>query len=296
VLGGRDFADPFVLSSGGTYYAFATGVEGSHVQTACSTDLRSWALRGDALPKLPSWASPAAGLTWAPAVLARGSSYVLYYVARDVASGFQCISRAVSASPDGPYTDESARPFVCQSSGMCGSIDPSPFVDVDGRAYLVWKSDENSTLCHAATRLWSQALSDDGLEVVGTPAVLVTADRPWEGKLIEGPSMWRHDGKYFLFYSANGYESARYAVGYATCAGATGPCEKRTTNAPLLGSERETLGPGGEELFADAAGRTWMAYHAWSAPDVTYASGGSRSLRVAPVDFGPDGPVVGSPL
>ena len=294
-----DFADPFVLREGADYYAFATGAEGKHLQVARSSDLKSWTALGDPLPRLPAWASRAYGLTWAPSVLERPGGYVLYYSTRDVASGFQCISRATSRAPEGPFEDVSIRPFVCQSSGqtaMCGSIDPSPFVDADGAAYLLWKSDENGAPCHASSHLWSQRLNDDGLDLVGDPKALITADRAWEAELIEGPSMWLHGGKYYLFYSANRYESARYAVGYATCEGPRGPCIKRTTDAPFLHSGEGALGPGGEELFTDTAGGAWMAYHAWSAPDASYAEGGARSLRLAPLRFDGADPVIGAPL
>src|SRR5699024_8036095 len=64
-----DFADPFVLRAPGGYYAFATGARGSHLQLATSRDLSAWTPAGDPLPKLPAWAVPGPGLTWAPAVL-----------------------------------------------------------------------------------------------------------------------------------------------------------------------------------------------------------------------------------
>src|SRR5687767_2274258 len=102
-----DFADPFVLRARGHYYAFATGARGSHLQVAKSRDLKSWTVARDPLPALPAWADKAAGFTWAPAVLPRGASYVLYYTTRERASGFQCISRAVAERPGGPYVDRS---------------------------------------------------------------------------------------------------------------------------------------------------------------------------------------------
>jgi beta-xylosidase len=296
---GGDFADPFVLRDGPSYYAFATGVGSAHLQVAQSADLQSWSQPDEALPRLPTWAAPEPGYTWAPAVLERAGSYVLYYTTRDASSGFQCISRATSTTPRGPYEDRSSRPLICQSSGptaMCGSIDPSPFVEPDGTAYLLWKSDENGAPCHAPSRLWSQRLTDDGLDVAGSPNALIVADQTWEGRLVEGPSLWLHDGTYYLFYSANAYESASYAIGYAACASPAGPCTKRTTGAPLISSAGSVLGPGGEELFSDATGGTWMAYHAWSAPHATYAEGGARSLRLAPVRFDDRGPVVGPTL
>jgi beta-xylosidase len=283
-----DFADPFVMRAEGAYYAFATGVGPHHLQVARSPDLADWTAPGEALPALPAWAAKDDGLTWAPAVLQRGASYMMYYTARDAASGFQCISVATASQPGGPYADGSRAPLVCQVSGeapYCGSIDPSPFVDQDGTPYLLWKSDENAAACRTAPRLWSQRLSDDGRSLLGAPTALLARTSPWEGDIIEGPSMVRHDGRYYLFYSANWYASSAYAIGYATCAAATGPCEKVSVGEPLVRSLGEMLGPGGQELFQGPDGRLWMAFHAWTAPHTTYQAGGARRLRVARVEF-----------
>jgi beta-xylosidase len=287
-----DFADPFVLLAGSRYYAFATGTGGAHLQVAVSSDLAAWTRLPDALPALPAWAAQSADLTWAPSVLARGSSYVLYYTTRDAASGFQCISRATSRSPAGPYVDESSRPLVCQvdaGAALCGSIDPSPFVDGDGTAYLLWKSDENAAACRTSPRLWSQRLSRDGLALEGEPAALLARDRPWEGDIIEAPTMVRRDGRYYLFYSANWYASGSYAIGYATCESVAGPCEKRSARGPFVASGETALGPGGQEVFAAADGALWLAFHAWTAPHTDYESGGARRLRLAPLEFAADG-------
>ena len=294
----RDFPDPFVLREGSTYFAFATNGGGKNVQAATSSDLSTWSDLPDALPTLPAWAGKNRGLTWAPSVLKRGASYVMYYTARDVTSEFQCIGAAVASAPGGPYVDTSTAPFVCQVTGsqsLCGSIDPSPFVDTDGAAYLAWKSDENAPACARAPRLWMAALSADGRTLAGPATPILAMDRPWEQPIIEGPSMWLHDGIYFLFYSANAYESAAYAVGYATCLSPTGPCKKVTLDGPLVKSAGTALGPGGQEVFTDVRGRAWLAYHAWTAPSTTYSSGGARSLRIDPLTFVNGAPVFGGP-
>lgn len=294
-LSGIDFADPFVLRDGDAYYAFGTGANGRHVQVARSADLTGWVALPDALPALPAWAARADGFTWAPSVLRRGSSYVLYYTARDASADMQCISRAVSTRPEGGYVDTSTRPFVCQVSGessFCGSIDPSPFVDEAGDAFLFWKSDENSSRCRGASRLWGQRLTPDGLDVTGPAVPLLTMDQPWERPLIEGPSMVANERAFHLFYSANWYESPSYAVGYATCSTPLGPCKKVTVNGPLFQSLGATLGPGGQEFFDDASGAKWMAFHAWSAPHTSYPAGGARTLRFARLTFAAGVPVV----
>jgi beta-xylosidase len=279
-----DFADPFVLRDGDAYYAFATGAAGKHVQVARSRDRVRWATLADGLPRLPAWAIDGFGRTWAPSVIRRGERFVLYYTAPFAETGFQCVSRAMAKKAEGPYVDDSTAPLVCERQ-LCGAIDPSPVLDTDGHPYLLWKSDENALPCHGVARIWSQPLSEDGLTVMQSPVEVLTMDRDWERPLIEGPSMVAKNGRYFLFYSANWYESANYAIGYATCVSPLGPCEKKTMDAPLFGSAGALLGPGGQELFEDRNGSTWMVFHAWTAPYATYAAGGARSLRFARVNF-----------
>ena len=295
----HDFPDPFVLRTGTTYYAYATNAFGKNVQVAQSRDLVTWTDLADALPKLPSWAASNADLTWAPAVLERPGSYVLYYTARDVASGVQCVSRAIAATPEGPYVDTSSSPFVCQTN-ICGSIDPSPFVDDDGTVSLVWKSDENNPSCGKPPRIWSQAMSADGVSVLGSPTELLVRDQLWEGNVIEGPSMVKSGGKYFVFYSANAYDSADYAVGYGVCETPHGPCQKMTLDTDggspaILRSAGPALGPGGEAFFDDVEGKTWVAYHAWTAPLTSYSGGGVRSLRIDPIAYASGSPVINGP-
>ncbi|MBX3210091.1 MAG: family 43 glycosylhydrolase [Labilithrix sp.] len=293
-----DFPDPFVLRDGDRYYAFATNSGGKNVPVVTSTDLASWSELPDAMPVLPAWARSNASLTWAPAVLRRGSTFVLYFTARSIASGFQCIGRAIATSPAGPYVDDSSGPFVCQvgeDAPLCGSIDASPFVGANGDAYLLWKSDENAAECAGDARLWAQRLGVDGISLLGSPTELLRRDRGWEMPLVEGPSMLAHDGHYYLFYSAGWWESSSYAIGYAVCATPLGPCEKKTADGPLVKSDGEALGPGGQEFFTDTGGKTWMAYHGWSSPIVGYRNGGGRSLRIDPVAFAGEVPVIAGP-
>lgn len=95
--------------------------------------------------------------------------------------------------------------------------------------------------------------------------------------------MVREGGRLFLFYSANWWESDRYATGYATCSGPLGPCTKQTTDGPWFHSIFALAGPGGAEFFRDTKGHLWMAYHAWQAGKVGYGVGGARKLWTTPV-------------
>jgi Glycosyl hydrolases family 43 len=267
-----DFADPFVLRAGDTYYAYSTNAGAGDIQVISSTDLVSWRLVGNALGGLPFWASP--GATWAPSVLARDGGYVVYYTVRDAASGRQCISRAVASSPTGPFLDDSWGPMVCQRE-LGGSIDPSPFVDGDGRAYLLWKAESAGG---PAQTLWSQELTADGRGVTGPAWPLLSADRAFEHGVVEAPSMVREGGTYVLAYAAADWNSRRYATAYATCAGPAGPCTKPADGRALVSGTR-LAGPGGVELFRSRDGALWAAFHAFSEPNVSYPS--SRYFHVA---------------
>ncbi|HVM17950.1 MAG TPA: glycoside hydrolase family 43 protein [Gaiellaceae bacterium] len=279
-----NFPDPFVLRSGDTYHAYATNDEDGNVQTLRSTDLVTWEQGPDALPELGSWAY--AGKTWAPEVLALAGSYVLYYTANAAEYGRQCIGRAVADTPEGPFVDRWDEPLVCQQDEG-GSIDASPFRDEDGTPYLLWKNDGNC--CALDTWIYAQRLSADGVELEGEPARLVKQDAGWEASVVEAPTLWRQDGRYYLFFSANAFDSDLYAVGYATCEAPLGPCEDAAGN-PILKSACDASGPGHQAVVVDDDGETWLAYHAWPA-----AGGDERVLWLDRLDWKDGAPVVSGP-
>ena len=275
-----DFPDPFVLRVGGGYYAYATQTGTVNVQVMESPDLDDWEYRGDALPELPPWAAP--GRTWAPAVLVREGACVLYYAVSSGAAGRQCISVATADDPAGPFVDRSAGPMIFQAE-RGGSIDPSPFVDTDGTPYLLWKSDDNAI--GRTPRLWGAPLQADGLALAGEPVELLCAGAAWEKPLVEAPSLVRVGDSYGLFYSGGWWESDGYAVGFATGAAPLGPFRRATGTGPWLASAPGMAGPGGAEVFTDAAGGWRIAFHAWTPPRVGYDNGGVRSLWIEPLRF-----------
>ena len=255
----RNFPDPFVLRVGKTYYAYGTNGERGNVQTLRSGDLVHWRAGRDALPKLGRWAY--VGKTWAPEVLAvGGKAFVLYYTANAAEYGRQCIGRAVSRTPVGPFVDRWSEPLVCQHAEG-GSIDASPFRDRDGTLYLLWKNDGNC--CGMDTWIYAQRLSRDGTALAGgRPTRLVKQDKPWEASVVEAPTLWTQDGRYYLFFSANAFDNDLYAVGYATCKRPLGPC-KDAPESPILESACKASGPGHQAIVRDDDGETWIAYHAW---------------------------------
>jgi beta-xylosidase len=253
----HNFPDPFVLKVGKTYYAYGTNTTDADIPTLISKDLVHWKAGKDAMPGPPPWAKSD---IWAPQVFrASKKKYVLYFAAHDSGSGRQCVGFATSTSPTGPFSSKAKKPSICQAA-LGGDIDPAVFQDTNGTTYVLWKNDGNC--CSIVTWLWSQKVSRDGTKLLGKPVKLDYNRQDWEGNLIEAPFMWKHGKTYFLFYSANGFASFAYAVGYASCKTPLGPCTDASDN-PILASKCQAAGPGGETIVTDAKGQTWMLYHAW---------------------------------
>jgi beta-xylosidase len=299
----RNYADPFVLRVDDTYYAYATGDLTYNIQVSTSPDLVDWTPRKEALPRLPFWQPSAKGLTWAPEVVETSAGFVLHYTARDVQAGRQCLAVAVADDPAGPFVDESDEPLLCQLD-LGGSIDSSPFQDEDGQRYLLWKSDGNC--CGIPVRFFIQPLSDDGLTLEGEVTRIegITVDAGWERTLVEAPTLWLHEGTYYLFFSANDYNSRNYAVGYATATELLGPYTDAPEN-PILATQVEfgsppgsPAGPGHQSIVADDDGDLWLAYHAWDSGLIGDQVGGRRAMWIDELRFEDgraivDGPDVG---
>lgn len=278
----EDFADPDVLEVDGAYYAYATNGNGRNVRVARSTDLVSWETLDDAMPQLPSWVIP--GKTWAPEVTELSSGrFVLYFTATNFQPALQCVGVAVADSPAGPFVAAGEGMLVCPPDEG-GAIDASTFVDDDGTRYLLWKNDGNC--CGLDTWLHIAPLAPDGLSLAGPATRLVRQDRPWEGNLVEAPTLVKRDGSYVLLYSANDYASAEYAIGYASAPTVTGPYTK--AEQPLFTSDREPrfVGPGGQDVVTGPDGTDRLVFHSWT-PAYTY-----RAMNTLPLTWADGIPVL----
>ena len=271
-----DFPDPSVLEVGGVYYAYSTEVGLDAVPTIRSIDLVHWSFVGDALAALPAWSN--GNDIWAPAVIPDGLDYVLFYTTRDARTGDQCISRAQSTSPVGPFLDATVDPFLCQLD-QGGDIDPDPIVAADGTNWLIFKS--QGTIEGQQPHIWAQRVSGGWAQLQGNPVPILGLSQKWEGSVVEAPTMIREGSQYLLFYSGNNWSTANYGVGYAVCKTVTGPCNK-PQDTPLLASHSNEAGPGSASVFTDRLGRVRIAFHAWTPGHVGYP-GGARSLRIGTV-------------
>ncbi|HVX20526.1 MAG TPA: glycoside hydrolase family 43 protein [Acidimicrobiales bacterium] len=294
-----DAPDPDIVPVDGTYYAFTTGGTFGHIQELTSTNLATWTPMpspGPLSPE-PDWVNP--GLEWAPSVVQLDGTWVMFYATFAEDLDAECITEAFAATVAGPYLNSSTKPFLCLPSPKAdggtyegGDIDPDVFVGPTGTPYLLWKANPGGAV--TAASIWSEPLSADGRSFApgSSPTELIGQDQDWE-LTVENPDLVLVGGDYYLFYSGGTYLGTSYAVGYALCAGPSGPCGKPLDH-PVLQSAPPVVGPGGESAFQDGTGQWWMAYAAWTAGSLGYPRG-ARSLRMDPLCFVDGNPVVPGP-
>lgn len=280
----RDFADPALIAVGDSYYAYSTSsvYEGGRwnvpVQRAGNL-LGPWSAVGDALPIIPNWVSKESADLIAPDVTSRkDGSYLLYFTARHAVHNVHCVGVAVAESPAGPFEAVGTDALACAPEEG-DTIDAKSFVDTDGSRYLLYKSGRKTA------SIWLRKLSPDGVTFAGKRHELLRSDRPEEANIVEAPTLVRHGERYYLFYSANFFNSGRYFVNYAVSSTLTGPYAKsagKLVSAETL--DGEYLNPGGQDVI-DSADGDYLIFHADLNP-------GERAMFVARLRWGSGAPAV----
>ncbi len=264
-------ADPFILCHEGAYYAYGTSSdEGFAVYV--STDLVRWK-RAErlALSRSDSYGEK---WFWAPEVYYQqaDSTFYLYYSAEE----HICV--ATSRSPLGPFVQAKQQPMREEKS-----IDSSLFVDDDGTPYLYFVRFTNGNV------IWCAELEKDLITLKEeTLTQCCEVSQHWEtalGKVVEGPSILRKAGVYYLVYSGNDFRSKEYGVGYATASSPWGPWVKYAGN-PVLQKPSDTLvGTGHGAPFRANDGTYRYIFHAHA--DTTRVS--PRTSYITRLSIAPNG-------
>ena len=226
-----DAPDPAVVRFGSTYYAYTTGTSwGNHIgvltsaqpNTAWNT-LHGTRFASSAFPSIPPGTSvrpwQVNGSQHAPGVFFVAGRYVMFYTAQTVSGhlGHYCLSIATAASPRGPFADNTNVPLLCRDAEG-GAIDPAPFVDASGRAWLYFKTFDDVNHGSVPARIFVVALTSDGLHLAGAPRIVLAQENlssPFE--TVENPQMFRAAGRFVLLFSRGNWTSNAYRQGYALC-------------------------------------------------------------------------------
>jgi beta-xylosidase len=218
-----DFADPSIIKANGMYYATGTSSEWApHYPIYSSTDLTQWKQTGYVFDKAPEWIS---GSFWAPEYYFHNDTYFVYYTARRKADGISCIGVATSKYPDKGFTDHG----VIVDFGK-EAIDAFVYND-KGQLYITFKA---YGLDDRPIEILGSKLSADGLKMEGDVFSLLRDDKRMG---MEGQSILKESGYYYLFYSAGNCcgSGCSYNVRVARSKNFKGPYEDYKVN-PILQS------------------------------------------------------------
>ena len=249
--------DPFILLHDGRYYAYGTNHDDG-ILVYESENLREWRLcdngrDGFALRREDTGAQK---WFWAPEVYSQGDGFAMYF-SRELH-----ISCARAPHPAGPFVEVGRKPIFDMPNEHW--IDDTCFVDDDGQAYIYFsrrpKGAPGSELWGAELKADRATMREESLFCCFGPS------EEWELRsepirTVEGPFMLKHEGKYYLTYTANHFESHDYAVGYAVAESPRGPFVKPSDN-PILRRPSGYVGTGHHAFFYDKEGRLRIVFHA----------------------------------
>ncbi|WP_153798724.1 family 43 glycosylhydrolase [Foetidibacter luteolus] len=248
-----DFADPSVIKVGDTYYATGTSSEwGPQYPLFTSKDLVQWKQIGYIFSTKPAWTTSS---FWAPELYFYQGKFYVYYTARD-ANKVSYIGVAVANDPAKGFTDKG----VLVKFGT-EAIDA--FVIKDGNdLYISWKA---YGLDKRPIELLGSKLTADGLGLEGEPFTLLRDDNR---NGMEGQSIVKRNGYYYLFYSAGGCcgVPCDYNVRVARSKNIKGPYEENGANPILQGNSNWMCTGHGTPVMADSK-RWFYLYHAYHTSD-----------------------------
>ena len=188
---------------------------------------------------------------WAPSIVEKGGKYYLFFGANDIQSDKENggIGVAVANNPGGPFTDYLKKPLVAQFHNGAQPIDQFVFKDKD-QYYLIYGGWRH---CNIAK------LKDDFTGFVpfedGTIFKEITPEN-----YVEGPFMFKKDGKYYFMWSEGGWTGPNYSVAYAIADSPFGPFKR--VGKILQQDPKVATGAGHHSIIHHPAGDAWyMVYH-----------------------------------
>jgi beta-xylosidase len=266
-----DYSDPDACRVGEDYFMIASSFcNAPGLPILHSKDLVNWKVVNYIYSKLPDkrYDKPVHGCgVWAPAIRYHEGTY------------FAC----VPMSDEGIYMSTTKDPFGAWSEPVnirpgAGWIDPCPFWDDDGKAYLV-AGVAKSRIGYKSV-LHMVEMQPDGMGLIGEEKVVFDGNLN-DQETIEGPKLYKRNGWYYIFAPAGGVKPGWQTV--LRSRNIFGPYEYR-----VVMRQGDTLvnGPHQGAWVDTVTGEDWFLHF----QDV-YAAG--RIIHLQPMSWKEDWPIIG---
>jgi beta-xylosidase len=265
-----DYSDPDVIRVGNDFYLIASSfINTPGIPVLRSNDLIHWQIIGYAIENLPDKVydlpQPGSGV-WAPSLRYHNGEYYIYYGDPDLG-----IFLIKSKDPAGPWE----KPWLVKSAK--GWIDPCPFWDNDGQAYLIHAWAKSRVGFNSILTL--HKMSPDGRQILDEGKTVF--DGNINQPTIEGPKLYERNGWYYVFAPAGGVRNGWQTVLRAK--NIFGPYEEKI----VLEQGRTAInGPHQGAWIETAEGESWFIHF-----QDREAYG--RVVHLQPLQWQNDWPVIG---
>jgi hypothetical protein len=242
-----------------------------------SSDLVHWEKHPRVLDiKDVKWAEFA---LWAPSVIRENGQYYLFFAANDIQGDQESggIGVAVAKQPAGPFVDAVGRPLVDKFHNGAQPIDPFVFRDDDGQHYLYYGGWRHCNVAKLRADLLAVTPFPDGTTFKEiTPA-----------NYVEGPFVFKRQGKYYLMWSEGGWGGPNYSVAYAIGDSSLGPFTR--VGKILQQDPAVATGAGHHSVIPVPGSDTWyIVYHR---RPLGTKNGNHREVCIDTMRFNADGTI-----
>lgn len=266
-----DYSDPDACRVGEDYFMIASSFcNAPGLPVLHSKDLVNWKVVNYILPKVPEerYDKPVHGCgVWAPAIRYHDGTFFACFPMPD-----EGIYMSTTKDPFGTWSEPvNIRPGA-------GWIDPCPFWDEDGRAYLV-AGVAKSRIGYKSV-LHMIEMQPDGMGLIGEAKVVFDGNLN-EQETIEGPKLYKRNGWYYIFAPAGGVKTGWQTV--LRSKNIFGPYEYRVV---MRQGDTPINGPHQGAWVDTVTGEDWFLHF----QDV-YAAG--RIIHLQPMSWKEDWPIIG---
>jgi beta-xylosidase len=248
------YADPEGVVFGSRYWIYPTYSapynEQVFLDAFSSTDLVNWTKHSRIIDtNAVKWAWRA---MWAPAIVEKSGKYFLFFAANDIQNNDQVggIGVGVADKPEGPFKDYLGKPLIDRFHNGAQPIDQFVFKDADGTYYMIYGGWRHCNIAKMKDDFTGFIPFEDG----------ATFKEITPQGYVEGPFMFRKDGKYYFMWSEGGWTGPNYSVAYAIADSPLGPFKRL---AKILQQDPKiATGAGHHSVIKHPAQDTWfMVYH-----------------------------------
>ena len=214
---------------------------------------------------------------WAPSAIEKNGKYYLFFGANDIQNDNEegGIGVAVADNPAGPFIDHLGKPLIDKFHNGAQPIDQFVFKDAGGQHYLIYGGWKHCNIAKLNNDFTGFMPFEDGN----------TFKEITPKGYVEGPFMFKRDGKYYFMWSEGGWTGPDYSVAYAISDSPFGPF-KRVAKI-LQQDPKIATGAGHHSIIHTPKKDQWyIVYHR---RPLTETDGNSRETCIEQMYFDKDG-------